>query len=219
MPSLTHMPPRGYYLAREVGQLAGVSGDRIGQWARRDYIRSSRSDGRPRVYSFQDVAEAMVVHDLLDRGVRHDEIRNAIAVLRAEWGEWPLTHAPLATGRPVAGGRATVAIEHAGEHYDVGGRPWQGVINVENLRRIREDLSRGGWAVRKVPQLEHIEVDPDRLSGAPTIRGRRVAAEEVAELAEEPNGVELLRDGYDLSVEQIEDAKRWLLATRELAAA
>ena len=50
----------GHYLAGEAGLLAGVSGDRIGQWARWGYIRSSHSDGEPRVYSYEDVAEAMV---------------------------------------------------------------------------------------------------------------------------------------------------------------
>jgi hypothetical protein len=53
--------PRGWYLAREVGLLAGVSGEKVGQWARYGYIRSSWSSTIPRVYSFQDVAEAIAV--------------------------------------------------------------------------------------------------------------------------------------------------------------
>ncbi len=72
--------PRGHYLAREVGQLAGVSGDMIGQWARRGYIHSSQSRAGeiPRVYSFQDIAEAMIVHELLEHEVSHREIKWAI---------------------------------------------------------------------------------------------------------------------------------------------
>ncbi len=35
------MPPRGHYTAQAVGRLAGVSGQRVGQRARRGYIRSS----------------------------------------------------------------------------------------------------------------------------------------------------------------------------------
>ena len=80
------MSPRGRYLANEVGRLAGVSGDRIGQWARRGYIRSSVSSGRPRVYSYQDVAEAMVVHELVQRDVALDAIKDAIAFLRESHG-------------------------------------------------------------------------------------------------------------------------------------
>jgi uncharacterized protein (DUF433 family)/DNA-binding transcriptional MerR regulator len=217
--TVRHLPPRGHYLANEVGWLAGVSGDRIGQWARRGYIRSSQSEGRPRVYSFQDVAEAMVVHELLERGVRHKEIKEAIRTLREEYGDWPLTHAQLATTAEPGARRAAVLIEREGRHYDVGERPWQQVIQPERLRRIAEDLHRGGWVVREVPDLEHIEVDPDRLSGQPTIRGRRIAVQDVAEIAEAPGGVEVLHDDYDLSDAQIEDARRWSRATRELAAA
>ena len=61
MDAAKEMPPVGHYLAREAGSLAGVSGDKIGQWARRGYIRSSQRTHVPRVYSFQDVAEAMVI--------------------------------------------------------------------------------------------------------------------------------------------------------------
>jgi DNA-binding transcriptional MerR regulator len=79
-----------------VGQLAGVSGTTIGQWARWGYIRSSRSDGEPRVYSVEDVAEAAIVHALLDRGVKHAQVRRVISRL-GEYGDWPLSEAPLAT--------------------------------------------------------------------------------------------------------------------------
>ena len=214
-----HMPPRGRYLADEVGQLAGVSGKRIGQWARSGYIRSSQSSGPPRVYSFQDVAEAMVVHELIERGVRRSDIKRAVDTLRSEYGDWPLTHAPLSTGTGPGAKRASVVVERGASHYDVGQQRWQRVISVESLRRIAEDLHRGGWVVRDVPSLEHIEVDPDRLSGQPTIRGRRLAAEDVAEIAEGPDGFELLRDGYDLSDEEIDDAVRWWRASRALTMA
>ncbi len=48
------MPPRGHYLAWEAGQLAGVSGNAIGQWGRRGYIHASQSEAVPKVYSYQD---------------------------------------------------------------------------------------------------------------------------------------------------------------------
>ncbi len=213
------MPPRGRYLADEAGQLAGVSGKRIGQWARSGYIRSSQSAGPPRIYSFQDVAEAMVVHELIERGVRRADIKRAVDALRSEYGDWPLTHAPLSTGTGPGAERASVVVERGDSHYDIGQQRWQRVISVESLRRIAEDLHRGGWVVRDVPNLEYIEVDPDRLSGQPTIRGRRLAAEDVAEIAEGPDGLELLKDGYDLSDEEIDDALRWWRASQALTMA
>ena len=89
------MRAHGSFLAGEVGELAGVSGNTIGQWARWGYIRASQSDGDPHVYSVEDVTEAAMVHALLERGVSHMMVRRAIAHL-GSYGEWPLSEAPLA---------------------------------------------------------------------------------------------------------------------------
>ena len=80
--------PHGSFLAGEAGELAGVPGTTIGQWARRGLIRSSVSDGEPRRYAVEDAAEASVVHALLERGVRHADIHAAIE--RLGTGPWPL---------------------------------------------------------------------------------------------------------------------------------
>src|SRR3954447_8452584 len=87
--------PHGRLLAGEVGALAGVSGTTIGQWARRGYIRSSQSSDEPRVYSVEDVAEAAIVSELLERGVTHGEIRSAVERLGGRG--WPLSEAHLET--------------------------------------------------------------------------------------------------------------------------
>jgi uncharacterized protein (DUF433 family)/DNA-binding transcriptional MerR regulator len=215
MGDVIRMPPRGHYSAWEAGQLAGVSGNAIGQWARRGYIRASQSESIPKVYSYQDVAEAMVVHDLLEHGVGHVDIRTAIEALEG-YGDWPLTAAPLATVQTK--GRSRLVAVEVEATYDVGDRGWQQVVNPENLTRIRSELQRGGWAVRRAPGLKHIEVDPERLSGRPVIRGRRVAAQDVAETAEEPGGREALEEGYGLESEQIDDARSWWREVRQLAA-
>jgi uncharacterized protein (DUF433 family)/DNA-binding transcriptional MerR regulator len=212
MGAVRHMPPRGRYLAHEVGLLAGVPGHTIGQWARRGYIKSSVSDGSPRVYSYQDIAEAMVVHDLLEREVKHRGIKTALQHLQ-EYGDWPLTHAPLAVGEK------RIYAQEGDKSYDVGDRGWQQAVAPENLTLLANQLRRGGWAVRSTPDLEYIEVDPDRLSGRPTIKGRRIPAAKVAAMATTDEGREILADDYDLSREEIEDAVRWWRASSELAAA
>lgn len=207
-----HLPPRGHYLAHEAGRLAGVSGNTIGQWARRGYIRSSQSEGPPRVYSYQDVAEAMVVHELRDRGIEYSVIKETIENLREQTGDtWPLV---LAQDR-LATAHGTVVVEDAPGFVDVGRIAWHGVaVTEDDVRRIASDLRRGGWAARQVPSLEHIEVDPDRLSGRPVIRGTRVPAELVAELAAEPDGRRELRAGYGVDDEEIDDAVAWWSAVR-----
>lgn len=218
---MKEMPPRGRYLAHEAGRLAGVSGDRIGQWARRGYIRSSVSSGRPRVYSYQDIAEAMVVHELLQREVALDAIKKAVRYLRESVGSsWPLLHAKLSVpaSHPEAKGKKrTVVVTEGAEQVDTSsGFP---VLAGVDLEAIKADLARGGWAAREIPDLAHIEVDPDRLSGRPAIRGRRIAADDVAEMAATSEGLHILRQDYGLTDEEIEDARRWWDAVRRFESA
>jgi uncharacterized protein (DUF433 family) len=214
MTNMTLMEPRGHYTAREAGLLAGVSGTTIGQWVRRDYIRASQADHAPYDYSYQDIAEAIIVHELLDAGVSHGRIKRAIGALRGLHGNrWPLQAAELGT----AGG-AVVALEQDAT-WDISDRVWQRQIAPDSLRRVALDLRRGGWAARDLPDLEHVEVNPDRLSGRPTITGRRVSAQMVGQMADEANGVEELREGFDLSDAEIADARRWWHAVQGFAEA
>jgi uncharacterized protein (DUF433 family) len=198
-------PAHGHYLAAEVGLLAGVSGDRVGQWARWGHIRSSRSAGDPRVYSYEDVAEALIVHELEELGATLRSIRRAVDRLRErEHVAWPLQH----NAQRLGAANGTVVEFEDDQAYDLGGPSVdeQGVLEVADLRRIHGCLERGGWAARVHPELRHVEVHPERLSGRPVIRGRRVAAQEVAELAGDRA---LLREDYDLTDEQIDDAVLW----------
>ena len=83
----------GEFRAGEVGEMAGVSGTTVGQWARRGLIRSSQRDEEPRLYGVEDVAEAAMVRALLEAGAAHAEIHRAIVRLP---GRWPLSAADLA---------------------------------------------------------------------------------------------------------------------------
>lgn len=207
--NVEELPPRGHYLADEVGRLAGVSGQQVGQWARYGYIRSSQSEEIPRVYSYQDVGEAMAVHALIEAGVPYDALRATIEALRERYGHnWPLSHARLKVGtgrdehgRPLK--KRTVVSEGIDLPAD------HPVLTEDDLVEIATDLRRGGWAARAVPDLTHIEVDPDRLSGRPVVRGTRVPAEHAARIAARPGGRETLREDYDLTDAQIDDAVRW----------
>ncbi len=213
------MPPRGHYLANEVGLLAGVSGERIGQWARRKYIRASQSIGVPHVYSYQDVAEAMVVHELLDLEADLKSIKRTIERLREREGlDWPLQRF-----RPNLDSFHGSVIEHGqdGLAIDIGGKrsPEQIVLDERNLNAIADQLERGGWAARLIPDLRYVEVNPDLLGGRPVIRGRRIAADEVAQLAKMPNGLRTLRADYNVKPEEAADAVRWWDAVHEFALA
>jgi len=123
----------GEFLAGAVGELAGVSGNTIGQWARWGYIRASQSAGDPHVYSVEDVAEAAIVRALIEAGVRHADIHRAIALLP---GPYPLSAAELAV---LDGG--TLA-RRAGDVFEVlspGG--WRVAIEWPPAREVRLRLS------------------------------------------------------------------------------
>ena len=126
--------PHGRFLAAEVGELAGVSGTTIGQWARRGYIRASRDTGDPHVYSVEDVAEAAVVRALLDRGVRHAEIRRVIAALRGDSGDWPLSAVALAT--TTEDGRPRVVLRSGDGVFALSSRGWQRMVSQPALRDV-----------------------------------------------------------------------------------
>jgi DNA-binding transcriptional MerR regulator len=130
--------PHGHFLAGEAGELAGVSGNTIGQWARWGYIRSSASDAEPRGYGLEDVVEAVIVGELLRRGVPHADIRRAIKRLGAEY-EWPLSAAPLAT---TPDGHLVLLREN-GEVYALSARGWQLMTAPPELEEIHLRLRRG----------------------------------------------------------------------------
>ncbi len=129
----------GHLLAGDAGELVGVSGTTIGQWARRGYIRASQSAELPHVYSVEDVGEASIVSELLRRGVRHADVRRAIERLR-DYGDWPLSEARLAT--TVGERRARIVLREGRRTFVLDDRGWQTVpralLDVEDVRlRLR----------------------------------------------------------------------------------
>ncbi len=128
--------PHGEFLAADVGELAGVSGTTIGQWARHGYIRPSQSAELPHVYSVEDVAEAAIVAALLARGVRHADVRRAIARLRS-YGDWPLSEARLATTRTPDGARPQIVLEEEGRRFLLTDRGWQQLAVAPDTDEVR----------------------------------------------------------------------------------
>ncbi len=129
-------------LAGEAGEIVGVSGTTIGQWARHGYIRPSQSPELPHVYSVEDVGEAAIVATLLQRGVRHADVRRAIERLRS-YGEWPLSEARLATTRPSNGGRPRIVLEEDGRRFLLSDRGWQLLAVAPDTDEVRLRLRPG----------------------------------------------------------------------------
>jgi hypothetical protein len=131
--------PHGHFLAGDVGELAGVTGNTIGQWARWGYIRASQSQGDPHVYSVEDVTEAAMVSTLLEKGVRHRDVRRAIARLHC-YGAWPLSDAPLAITS--GNGRPAIVLRTEDGVYALEDRGWQLVATPLPTEDVRLRLRR-----------------------------------------------------------------------------
>jgi DNA-binding transcriptional MerR regulator len=136
-PSGTRPRAHGHLLAGDAGELVGVSGTTIGQWARHGYIRASQSTGDPHVYSVEDVGEASIVAELLARGVRHGDVRRAIERLH-DLGAWPLSEARLATTLEAEGTRPRIVLREDDGSYLLTDRGWQrvasGLVAFEDVR-------------------------------------------------------------------------------------
>lgn len=207
------------YPAHRAGALAGVSGYRIGQWARYGLITPSFYKGRPaNLYAFLDVAEAIVVHWLLDRGFTYDDIHTAIDGARQAYPHWPLLHAPLGVAQHAVEGdeRGAIVQEvHRGVYVDAGRGGNQVTLRPQLLDRTRDMLRRGGWIAEELG-LVRIEVDPGKLGGLPTVQGRRWPIERVAQLAADQVGRAILIDDYGLDDRDIAESLRWVAAAAQL---
>lgn len=200
----------GYYTTADVARLAGMTPHRVARWARMGIIQHSISS-RPNVYSYADAGEAILAHYLADQGKKAGEIKELVEHLRNEYGPWPLGVAPLEHDGPLC----AMWDDDRGVHVsaDIPGHELlEGTLL--NLKGIREALSCGGWVSLKTPR-EHIEIDPERHSGEPVIKGRRLSTQRVASLAAEPKGRVALRDDFDLTDAEIDDAVGY---ERDLAA-
>jgi DNA-binding transcriptional MerR regulator len=125
--------PHGTLGAADVGELVGVSGTTIGQWARRGYIRSSQRAEEPRLYSVEDVSEATAVRALLERGVRRGDLRRAV-VLLGRRRRWPLSAARL--GTISHRGRARLLVHDGGAWQELSARGWQRVAEVNGIEEV-----------------------------------------------------------------------------------
>jgi len=191
----------GYYTAADVARLAGVSPRKIGQWARRGIIPPSVSR-RPNIYSYADAGEAILAHYLVDQGNKPREVLAIVKALRDEFGNWPLAAAPIEHD-----GKLVVIRDENGRYRAVGHLDRHEVIGgtLLNLKVIRAALQNGGWVAIRRPR-RFIEVHPDRHSGEPVIRGRRLSTRRVAAVAGSEGGRESLLEDYGLSDDEVQEA-------------
>lgn len=117
-------------------QIVGISYRQLDYWARTDLIRPSLSDasgsGTRRRYSYRDLLELRVIKNLLDAGIRLENVRDVFDYLRQH------VDADIASAHLVISG-ASVVLCQGDELLDVV-RRGQGVLNVLPLSVVKGDI-------------------------------------------------------------------------------
>jgi DNA-binding transcriptional MerR regulator len=117
-------------------QIVGISYRQLDYWARTDLVRPSLSDasgsGSRRRYSYRDLLELRVIKNLLDAGIRLENVRDVFDYLRQH------VDADIASAHLVISGVAVVLC-NGDELLDVV-RRGQGVLNVLPLSTVKDDV-------------------------------------------------------------------------------
>lgn len=118
-------------------EITGITYRQLDYWARTDLVRPSledaRGSGTRRRYSYRDLLELKVIKELLDAGIKLENVRTIFSYLRENLRE-DVTSANL-----VIQGSQSVLIRTDGELIDVLKRG-QGVLNVLPLAGVKEEL-------------------------------------------------------------------------------
>lgn len=126
-------------------QVVGISYRQLDYWARTDLIRPSVSDatgsGSRRRYSYRDLLELRVVKNLLDAGIRLENVREVFTFLRRH------VDADIAAAHLVISGTSVVLCQ-GDELVDVV-RRGQGVLNVLPLSSVKHEVDAELVALRR----------------------------------------------------------------------
>jgi DNA-binding transcriptional MerR regulator len=120
----------------QTAQIVGITYRQLDYWARTDLVRPSLTDARGsgsrRRYSYRDLLELKVIKNLLDAGIRLENVREVFAYLREH------VDSDISSAHIVISGSSVVLCE-GDELVDVL-RQGQGVLNVLPLAGVKDDV-------------------------------------------------------------------------------
>jgi DNA-binding transcriptional MerR regulator len=125
------------YSGKRAAEIVGISYRQLDYWARTDLIRPSLADakgsGSRRQYAYGDLLELRIVKQLLDAGIKPENVRHVFDELRRMVGD------EIASANLVIDGSSVALALDDGELLDLVKRG-QGVLNVMNLGQCQADL-------------------------------------------------------------------------------
>lgn len=150
------------YSGKSTAEIVGITYRQLDYWARTDLIRPSLTDasgsGSRRQYSYRNLLELKVVKNLLDSGIRLEQVREVFAYLQDELGE------DIATANLVVNGSQPMLVRSGEEVIDLL-KNGQGVLNILPLSGVIDELDEA-----------IVELFPARRVGSATSRSEVSAA-------------------------------------------
>lgn len=135
-PTASPQPPIGYS-AKKAAEIVGITYRQLDYWARTDLIRPSLNDaagsGSRRKYNYRNLLELKVVKNLLDSGIRLEQVREVFTYLQDELGE------DIATANLVVNGSQPTLVRSGEEIVDLL-QNGQGVLNILPLSGVVDEL-------------------------------------------------------------------------------
>ncbi len=119
-------------------QVVGITYRQLDYWARTDLVRPSHTQasgsGSRRLYSYRDLLELKMIKNLLDAGIKLENVREVFAYLRTH------VDTDIASAHLVISGSAVVFCD--GDNLVDIVRKGQGVLNVLPLGGVKEEVDR-----------------------------------------------------------------------------
>ena len=125
------------YSGKRAAEIVGITYRQLDYWARTDLVKPSlataKGSGSRRLYSYRDLLELKVIKNLLDSGIKLENVREVFAYLRDNLGE-DVTSVNL-----VISGNKSVLVQSGEEIIDLL-QQGQGVLNILPLAGVKEEV-------------------------------------------------------------------------------
>ena len=136
------------FSGKRTAEIVGITYRQLDYWARTDLIRPTLADakgsGSRRLYAYRDLLELRIVKQLLDAGIKLENVREVFKQLRTLVGD------EIASANLVIDGSSVALALDDGQLLDLV-RKGQGVLNVMNLGQCAADLDERVKALREEP--------------------------------------------------------------------
>lgn len=160
---------RGFSTQR-TAEIVGVTYRQLDYWARTDLVKPSlvtaSGSGSRRLYSYSDLLELKVIKNLIDNGIRLEQIRKIFLYLREDLG------ADVSTAQLVISGTASVVV-HTGDEIIELLQGGQTALNVLSLAGVKEQVDAAIFSLFPEPEPEP-EPESERDSDSDDDRRRAV---------------------------------------------